>query len=172
MDYIAQALLILMRKQPFSDITIGEITKKAGVNRSTYYRHFASKESVVQFYLDSVMQEYQDKFADADGRDFTAYLDTMFATFFDKKEELLLIHGAGLSFLLRNVLMERFRFAEIPSAEQFRASYHIGGIYNNLLLWFDHGMQETPAEMVEMALKYSPKKAFTLFGKLVAPPSD
>lgn len=34
--YIADSLLHLMSTKPYNDITIAEITKKAGVNRSTY----------------------------------------------------------------------------------------------------------------------------------------
>lgn len=34
--YIIGALLLLMKKRNFSEISIGEITDKAGVNRSTY----------------------------------------------------------------------------------------------------------------------------------------
>ena len=34
MSYIAEALVLLMQQKPYSEITIGEITKKAGVNRS------------------------------------------------------------------------------------------------------------------------------------------
>ena len=35
MGYIQQALLLLMKDKAYPDITIGEITAKAGVNRST-----------------------------------------------------------------------------------------------------------------------------------------
>ncbi len=59
MSYIAEALLLLMKDKNYNDITIGEITERAGVNRSTYYRHFETKESIIQFYLDSIMEEYQ-----------------------------------------------------------------------------------------------------------------
>ena len=51
MEYITDALLLLMKHKNFNDITIGEITKKAGVNRSTYYRHFSTKESIIKFYF-------------------------------------------------------------------------------------------------------------------------
>lgn len=57
-QYIAEALLILMEKKPYDKITIGEITEKAGVNRSSYYRHFDTKEDIIRFYLKSVMDEY------------------------------------------------------------------------------------------------------------------
>ena len=47
MDYIAQALLQLMETAPFAAITVQQIAARAGVNRSTYYRHFSGKEDVL-----------------------------------------------------------------------------------------------------------------------------
>ena len=35
--YMADALLMLMAKKDYANITISEITQKAGVNRSTFY---------------------------------------------------------------------------------------------------------------------------------------
>ena len=167
MDCIVQALLLIMKEKSYLNISISEITKRAGVNRSTYYRHFETKESIVRFYLDSIMQEYQDAFHENPCSDFRIYMLTMFENFYSRKEGLLLIHDAGLSFLLLDVLNDHFHFGTIAmkasNAQQFKASYHIGGIYNNLLLWFSHRMNETPAEMTQIALSYRPENSLTLF---------
>ena len=92
MDYISQALLLLMYEKPYGDITIGEITKRAGVNRSNYYRHFETKDSIVVFYLDSIMKEYWVEFYGKGSSDFSEYLFTMFEIFFKHKDDLILFH--------------------------------------------------------------------------------
>ncbi|MBR1734887.1 MAG: TetR/AcrR family transcriptional regulator [Alphaproteobacteria bacterium] len=167
MNYIAEALLILMRDHPYPNITIGNITKKAGVNRSTYYRHFDSKESVIKFFLDSVMSEYLGSFKKLKSRDFSIYLLIMFRTFYFHKNELLNIHKAGLSFLLSEVFVKHFDFEKITKIsnlkEQYELSYHLGGIYNNMLLWFSHEMAETPETMTEIAISYGLRNNLTLF---------
>lgn len=56
-SYIADALLILMTKKDYTDITVGEIVEKAGVNRSTYYRHFEKKEDVITYFLDQISKD-------------------------------------------------------------------------------------------------------------------
>ena len=165
MEYIEQALLLLMRSKAYSDITIGEISAKAGVNRSTYYRHFPTKDSIIQSYLDAIMEEYQSRFRSLRSDDYALYLRTMFEAFYEKRDDLLLIHQSGLSHLLLDVLMNRFRFEDIPEREQFRMSYHIGGIHSNMLLWFAHGMRETPVEMTEISMQYGPEKTMTLLAK-------
>ena len=184
MEYIQQALLLLMKDKAYPDITIGEITAKAGVNRSTYYRHFDTKESIIHSYLDSIMETYQKRFQQLHSQDFTLYLRTMFETFYENKENLTHIHQSGLtmfetfyenkenlthihqsglSYMLLDVLMARFHFDEIPSDQQFRISYHIGGINSNMLLWLAHDMKETPDEMTIIALQCGAEKSLSLF---------
>ena len=51
-ECITEALLILMQKQPFQEITVMELTKKAGVGRVSFYRNYDSKESVLVAKLD------------------------------------------------------------------------------------------------------------------------
>ena len=57
-DYISQALLHLMQKKAYSQITIQEITAEAGVNRSTYYRNFTSKETIIQYIFGEIIDKF------------------------------------------------------------------------------------------------------------------
>lgn len=164
--YISEALLILMEKKPYAKISIREITEKAGVNRSSYYRHFDTKEDILRFYLMSIMSEYLTKYQKLQIKTFRTYLLQMFTTFYEHRKDLMMIHREKLSYLLLDVLNTSFRFGELPdeidSKKQFAISYHIGGIYNNLLLWMNHDMQETPEQMTEIALSFRPEGSFTL----------
>ncbi|NCB94286.1 MAG: TetR/AcrR family transcriptional regulator [Clostridia bacterium] len=165
-SYIVESLLILMEEKPFADITISDIVNRAGVNRSTYYRHFYAKEDIVTYFFDNLMHEYMNIFKQNSNPTFYQYLLTIFSTFFNYKEDLLIIHKADLSHLYIVVLNKWFQFhpssATISNAKQFEIAYHIGGIYNNTLLWLEHEMQETPEEMANMALSLRPVGALTL----------
>ena len=44
---IKQALLELIREKNYPDITVGEITKRGDVGRSTLYRHYQSKADIL-----------------------------------------------------------------------------------------------------------------------------
>ena len=46
-----EALVGLMKEKPYSDITISELASRAGYDRKTYYRHFDSKDEVLQQYV-------------------------------------------------------------------------------------------------------------------------
>ncbi|MGI6046191.1 MAG: TetR/AcrR family transcriptional regulator [Eggerthellaceae bacterium] len=45
-ERIEATLIALMSEKDFSDITITDITKKAGVSRLAYYRNYESKEDI------------------------------------------------------------------------------------------------------------------------------
>ena len=46
-DYIYEALIELMRHKPYGEITITDITKKAGVSRMAYYRNYQDKDDIL-----------------------------------------------------------------------------------------------------------------------------
>lgn len=57
-QWLEEALLLLMKQQHFNDITVTDITKKAGVSRLTFYRNFESKQEVLLRYFDTIFQDY------------------------------------------------------------------------------------------------------------------
>ena len=42
------AMIILMSEKPYESISISEITKRAGVSRTAFYRNYSSKEDVIR----------------------------------------------------------------------------------------------------------------------------
>ena len=166
--YISDGLLLLMAKRDYTDITISEITNKAGVNRSTYYRNFVSKEDVIKFYLTThIMYEYLDEYSKSPERSAERYMRTIFDCFCRHKNELLLIHKNGLSHLLLDVLNqvfdERLGQEELPLMERYKRFFHIGGIYNFSCLWLSTGMDGTSEEMTKIALSCFPVNNVTMF---------
>ena len=51
---LQQALLDLALERPLDDITIGSITERAGVNRSSFYQHYSDKETLLADALDAI----------------------------------------------------------------------------------------------------------------------
>ena len=166
MGYMAGALLELMLEKDYTKISIGEIAKKAGVDRSSYYRHFKSKEDIISFFFDMVLKESLDGYTNLSSIDFTLYIHSIYTAFFNYKNEILLIHYANLSFLLLDVLSKRFQFSELaaqfPLTKQYELSYIIGGIYNNLIFWMSRDMKETPDELTEISLQFRNEESLSL----------
>ncbi|MBS7123440.1 MAG: TetR/AcrR family transcriptional regulator, partial [Coprobacillus sp.] len=53
-----QALLLLLDNKPFEYITVKEICKKAGVNRSTFYLHYETIESLIKEFIENIADNY------------------------------------------------------------------------------------------------------------------
>ena len=166
MGYMAGALLELMLEKDYTKISIGEIAKKAGVDRSSYYRHFKSKEDIISVFFDMVLKESLEGYTNLSSIDFTLYIHSIYTAFFNYKNEILLIHYANLSFLLLDVLSKRFQFSELakdfPLSKQYELSYIIGGIYNNLIFWMSRDMKETPDELTEISLQFRNEESLSL----------
>lgn len=55
-DCIYQALVQLMETKPYEDITITDITKKAGVSRMAYYRNYREKDDILIDHLKKTLK--------------------------------------------------------------------------------------------------------------------
>ena len=107
--------------------------------------------------------ELLERFRSFGNSDYRLYLTVMFKTYVEHREAFLAIHRQGQSWMLRDAIEEAFGFSEMVAhatqGQQFKVSYHIGGIFNNMMLWFEHNMEETPEEMVKIAMSYRPAGA-------------
>ena len=112
------------------------------------------------------MQEFLDAYQKASSTDFAQYTLTIFRTMYLHKDDLLLIHRTGQSYLLLGVLSKRFLLDEFTKnatvEKQYEVSYTIGGIYNNCILWFSRGMKETPEQMSRIALSFKTEESLTM----------
>lgn len=157
--YMVESLFQLLSQKKFSEITISEIVLRAGVNRSTYYRHFYQKEDIIYYFLDNVMKQYVSQIKP--NVDTLTYLENMFRYFVSYRSELLLIYDNGLSSILLNVLNQYLGIAGCNKdnfmLEQYKTAYHIGGIFNYYLLWFSRRMIDSPEEMVKSIIEIFPK---------------
>lgn len=58
-ESIETALIQLMGRKPFGEITVSEIVEKAGVSRVSYYRNYYYKEDVLFAKMDKIAAEWK-----------------------------------------------------------------------------------------------------------------
>lgn len=156
-SYIVEALLLILQDKAYNEITIGEITKKAGVNRSTYYRNFSSKEDIIKFFYCQILQNCLSQ----KGDNTEQHLINIFEQFLIYKDNLLCLHKNNLSYLLLESLNNYFanhNFGLNTSdiRDNFEIYYHTGGIFNTFLLWFDTEMNITPQYLARKSIQILP----------------
>ncbi|MGV8876886.1 MAG: TetR/AcrR family transcriptional regulator [Rhodoglobus sp.] len=54
---LQQALFALTQQRPLDDVTVGDIVQLAGVNRSTFYQHYADKETLLAFAIEAAADD-------------------------------------------------------------------------------------------------------------------
>lgn len=152
---IARALTKLMDSQAFSDISVTDIVKTAGVARASYYRNFDSKEEVLIKITEDIMAEYREK-ALRLGGDFFSYdsILLIFRYFKSYKKFILSVYKAGLAYIYLDLFDRQFeeQMGDMPfnDIHRYKVYFYSGALYNVFLKWLEGGMKERPSEMAEM----------------------
>lgn len=54
---LQEALFALTQERPLDEVTVGDIVERAGVNRSSFYQHYADKETLLAFAIEAAADE-------------------------------------------------------------------------------------------------------------------
>ena len=155
---IVQSLLLLLQDKTIDEISVKEIVEKAGVNRSTYYRHFSTKQDVVRHFYQLRLDEYLSSVSRSISA--RAYFTGMFESFLQYKKELILLDQRGLSFLLLEEL--NTRIAQVhgnnkAAIHSLACNYHIGGVFNSFRYWLFEDMATPPDKLVHQCMTFLPR---------------
>lgn len=139
-DYITAALFSLMERTAFSDISITDITRKAGVGRATFYRHYKTKEDVIRSYFARGAEQFlrfsPNKLECAD--DYYEMLFNAFSQHKEHREIFLRLIDARMEYLYLDFLNEsmlRFFREQAQGFNQLMPSYIVGSFFNVSLRW-------------------------------------
>ncbi len=147
-DFVADALLSLLADREYREVTIKELASEAGVSRSTFYRLFGDKDTVVSWWYGALMDEYLRLFAARADRGRGGYLRAIFDCFYAHHEELLLLHERGCTHRMLGVLRDRLG----DERASYASAYHVGGVYGVMEQWLDARMADPPEKMAAEAL--------------------
>lgn len=148
-DSLQQALIILMKEKEYSQITITELCKKAGVSRMAFYGNFKSKDELLKV----MVMQLNAYIISRSGSPFRQTTDIMWYEECFKSVKLFsstlkLIFDAGfkdkyLSIITELVLHDK----SISNEKKYQRIIWAGGIVNVIISWLDGGMSE-PIEKI------------------------
>lgn len=157
-ECIVHGLLLLLQESPLEEITVKEIVEKAGVNRSTYYRHFSSKADVVRHYYSRLLDEYLRTVPD--NVPLKNYYVGLFLCFLRHKDELLLLEKHGLSHHLLEEMdarINQIHGCSLDAVTSLYGNYHMGGIFNCFRYWLKEEMATPPEKLAQAYISFLPK---------------
>lgn len=117
---ITEAMLELMQKKSFSDITITEIIRTARVARVSFYRNYRSKEDILTTLIEDVLDLYLFGYG-------SILLEKL-----NQSHEIL----AGT---MPN-----------HSIEKYRLYMYIGALYNTAVIWISNGAKENTEDIARI----------------------
>ncbi len=152
-ESIEKALILLMEEKDFSEISITDITKRAGVSRVTYYRNYDSKEGILAGYLESVVADFYLTLQDVDAINQT---EVLWYALFEKMKEhaqeikLLLKAGYGDEILNSYIKAINYSLKSVKSNPELYYSncYWVGALHSMTKEWILNGMEEPIEQMV------------------------
>lgn len=162
-ESIFTALVILMKQKNFQEISITDITKKAGVSRMAFYRNYDIKEDIITYYIDELLQEYTKEILSKEKIDNNEDVRLYFS-YFRKHEELIsnLINSNLINIILKKCI-ELFHVISQDIAcnksfstekQKFWIDYVAGGLYNILIEWAKGGMKQSDEYMADIVSEF------------------
>ena len=140
-ECMADALIQLMPQKEFSRITVNEIAAAAGVNRSTWFRHFETKNDALTFKLvqlwlryTAVQPQISQHYTLENAHDFFKFT-------YQIRELLTTIYQAMISQQSKSTL------------EAYAARFYSYGLFGLLDEWYKREFHETPDEMTQLFRK-------------------
>jgi AcrR family transcriptional regulator len=147
-ECITEALLRLMKKKPFTQITVSEITLLAGVARVSFYRNYESKEDILVQKLNEAAVAWFEIISEDANEDIVLGL---FRHSLEMKEMAQLVYQHNLSHLLFKNIHDCVGPKSTDTVEEaYQNAYLAGSMFGVLDEWIRRGMNTSPEEMSEI----------------------
>ena len=148
--YITEALLSLLEKKEYKDISITEICKKAGVTRMSFYRNFESKEDIlfkkVRNVTDSFVKESDISYK---SDTVSSYFVKLFTHMQQQKELCAALNKAGLIYMVKDEFDRVFLNTYKNDYDEYKSLFLAGGIYNVFLFWLINDCRDDPETLAQ-----------------------
>jgi AcrR family transcriptional regulator len=170
-QFITESLFSLMETNKFSDITISQIVKKAGVSRMAFYRNFVSTEDIIIQYFDPIIELSFSKVINTANQ---ATKLTQLTIIFDELTFIFeLVINQSLDYLIRPIFESNIQhfydqlidFSNISADEQtYYVTFMSSGVYALWKTWLSDRSQVTIEKLHEILFKFqtSTIQAFNL----------
>lgn len=156
--WLLESFYRLLKEKSFFEISISEISKNAGLDRRTFYRHFKSKEELLEQYCQTIISEFTTlllKQGTINKSNVTIayfcfwrnHLDFLNLLQRDNLLYFLLKEFEQLLIITRKTVMPEIKESSITKEEHYALAFHIGGFFNLLIKWLSQGAVESPEEM-------------------------
>ena len=157
-EMLTEALLLLMQKKPYEEISIKDIANKADLNRRTFYRNFESKDDIIFSYGNKIVSQLGVMIQTKGDFSFPAICESYFDFWLSNLEFLKLLKKNNMLYYL----FEQFDYFHdklhlfLPASHahsedsHFSSAFALGGFWSILVEWLNDGAVQTPKYMANL----------------------
>jgi AcrR family transcriptional regulator len=156
-EWIFEALIKLMKNTPFKDISISNITSKAGVARLTFYRNYSSKEDILIYEGRKIYEKLMEDLNSTVFEDNLIYnsIRKIISVFNDYADLFKLLLRDNLDYLIMqsfeieisNILKDIFG---VDDTEKYKVKFYEGALFAIAVEWIKNSRQESIDEMTDI----------------------
>ena len=160
-ECIYEAYLQLLEEKQSDNISITEITDRAGVSRVSYYRNYDSKTEIINDYLKDYLKFYYEKNnIEPNSCDFNQHLYHILDICKENKRLFKILFKLGIHLKNSNVItLQTFNYVEKRFKNQLNATtkydlcFYSGAIIFVLYEWLANDCKETIEEIHNIIMK-------------------
>ncbi|MBQ7387538.1 MAG: TetR/AcrR family transcriptional regulator [Clostridia bacterium] len=136
---ISNSLIELILKRDYHSISIIDIMKDAGMSRSTFYRHFSSKDDVINYCFDGIVLRFYHSipsdFSTLEG--YREAVKHVFRTIKHHKRILKAIIDSGCAYIIQNYIDEQYAkgFQKNGEPSTLLPYIYSGALGNVIIRW-------------------------------------
>lgn len=173
-----EALLLLLQNKEFEYITVKEVCKKAGVNRSTFYLHYENMDDLLQESVETINRRFRESF-DQSAAGFDAqsaskeesflvtpkYLTPYLAFVKENKNVFRLMMGKSRLFKAEETLEKMYKDVFLPALKRYGVSaedqpyvfaYYFSGVAAVIMKWVEFDCIKPAEEVIALISGFLP----------------
>ena len=149
------ALFRLMESRPYSEISVTDIAREAGLGRATFYRHYQTKEDMIRDYLVRQGNLFRrvTRIPLDDEDDYFEIIFHILSALKEQKDRVRLIMEAGLEGLIleymNDSMVEHFRSNHLGETT-YAPYYFTGSLFNVSMQWIRNDCQDSVRHVADI----------------------
>lgn len=166
---IRDGMIALLKKKNFSEIQMKEIADRAHVGRSTLYRYFDSKESILEHIAETQMAVFAEEILKEKAMTLQSVVRAFFIFAEKNRAEFAILKRAHLMNYVEDHLFElvkqvaaRTKYKDMSqqemeeqlntaeSADHYALHFIIGGGWRTAMVWLEEENRPSPDEMAQI----------------------
>lgn len=152
---LAETLIELLNTSPLNEISVRELCNKAGVGRASFYRHYQSKEQILERHAQSLIQKWAEEFEAAPDSRPSNVFESLFHHLKEYQSFYEVLHKTGRDSILRAAIRTRIGLtSDLSNEDAYQKIFFADGISGWVEEWIDRGMPETPEKLNQQLGQY------------------